>query len=805
MADEIDPNESARLVNEILENFRESSNTMSGFVKQRLQQRMVEAGKTTKSIEAMNKAINKSTDTLGKLGSGGVDLVKSLSNADAEFTTLNGIVGTVGSALSGLASAIPIFGSALESFGEAATAGVQLSIDKIQTAYNSFQTLSDSGLLGAGAFDDLRGRVEEANIPFAKYTQLLKNNSENLMFLGGSALHGGNTLTKSVEMFQKGAGRSMRLLGVDVDEFSDTMVDYQVLQRQLGMRQAMTTQELFKSTEDYVTELDAMAKLTGMSRQELQKEYDDKMRNARFNAYLQTLSKKEATAQLAMATMLEKVSPDLAKGYMDQAAGFLATEEAQKLMVSGFGDAAANAIANLKSAEDVPKAMKGFVDVAQTMTKDGGLIQSFALAMGDDGPFLQFYGLTKVAALNQEKMVELMPDVIKTIEDQKDKNNEANKTTSDLTESVEKLQTATSKLELAFTESDGMISVINTTTGVMAKLAEKILEIVSDGEETAPKRNERGAARAARQRRAAETAAVVEEQKEYDALKAEYDALKKTGKGAGRANANTETAKRLRTLKSEMSELEDIMDEKKRAASGRKSFGEALSSAFDGGGATAPRNNRMSRNRNRNRRSTPAEVEIASTAEPITIPITPPESLEDKVESGERLSRAERRKLSRFRHMTEDGEYISGSSMPKADVARLVDKRENDKVLARMYGQMYEQGQITADRRDSLLEELKQGMDGMAKAAQADKDARRQEAWDAMTPEQQRAANKAGMAFGNEYGSPVNQPDAKGPDLTALTEPLAAIAKNTADTLEESKRTNRTLQNQVNSNNAHGK
>ena len=362
----------------------------------------------------LGKAMVLGTKATKDLTSGFKNSAKALGTSTGSFGDLTGAVtGTIG-AITGLLGAIPVVGKAFKFLGDAAAETAEFAIGQVQANYNSFKELAKAGTIGADGVMGMANQFKEAGLPLQTYTKLLTKNSEALAYFSGSALKGGKDFSKLIGNMDEKTKTYMRNLGYGVDEIAESAIEWQVLQRQRGIRQQLTDMELTKGTAAYVSELDALAKLTGQNVDALKKQRDEVRSDSRFRAQLMRLNAsgnhKGANAMELFAATMMKAAPEIGQGFRDITSGAINTEAAQKLARSGILDTARAVQKGLQSGQiDASEGMRMMRDAAQESSKVGGAMHGLAgFIENGSGPFLDLAKTATFGNMAIERMTELV-------------------------------------------------------------------------------------------------------------------------------------------------------------------------------------------------------------------------------------------------------------------------------------------------------------------------------------------------------------------------------------------------------------
>jgi hypothetical protein len=172
--------------------------------------------------------------------------------------------------------------------------------------------------------------------------------------MSGIAGDGAKVFSEAVGKLTQGNDDSLRMLGMNAEQIGETVGAFASQQTRLGRSQSMTADQLALGAKEYAMELDQLQKVTGMSRDAIQKQQDSALSESRFRANYEDLMSqgkvKEAKALMALQTSMSGYSKELGQGTRDLVSGAANTEAAKQLMNQTNG-AAQDIIARVKSGE----------------------------------------------------------------------------------------------------------------------------------------------------------------------------------------------------------------------------------------------------------------------------------------------------------------------------------------------------------------------------------------------------------------------------------------------------------------------
>jgi hypothetical protein len=216
-----------------------------------------------------------------------------VGSALADLTT--GVMGTAGNlvnfgaaAMGGTAKVSDFFAAFKDLPIVGTVASLFSGLVKLQEeALVSFQQLSSSGVDLGGSLTQLRMNAFAAGLNLQEYTKILKENSDTLVQMGGSASLGAKNFNGiSKAMRDSGLTQQLLHLGFTAEEANNTILQYAKTTGGIS-KQALTDQAgLAASSARYGKELDFLARLTGESREALQKKLEEEAMEANWQAFL---------------------------------------------------------------------------------------------------------------------------------------------------------------------------------------------------------------------------------------------------------------------------------------------------------------------------------------------------------------------------------------------------------------------------------------------------------------------------------------------------------------------------------------
>lgn len=371
----------------------------------RLGQATVETRMALIDMAAGTKGITASlTKGFSSLGTSAMDLSKQLYNGQTGLSVFNNSIGAVSDALGDLVGLIPYVGPLFKGLIKGAgdyTKAVNLHADQL---YKSYQEMSQIGATTAGGVSDLYDNLKRMNYSstteMGVFTSLVRENSLTLSNFGKTVGSGLTEIAKVSEAIQDGGvGRQFLLMGMSVDDINRGIIGFTKMQMLTGGRQKMTTDELISASENYIKEIDLLAKITGKDRASQEKSRESAMAEERYAALTYELQQRAnmgdeaAKAQLItnerIQQQLEKDAPGLRKGFLNILSGTINTPEA-KQMALAMPRAAAVAQKKFFTQAEYEEAVRE--DLTRNLKGTGDQIVGAGVALGQIGAYGPTFG-----------------------------------------------------------------------------------------------------------------------------------------------------------------------------------------------------------------------------------------------------------------------------------------------------------------------------------------------------------------------------------------------------------------------------
>jgi hypothetical protein len=311
------------------------------------------------AMQGLDEATKKSTtglDAFGKeaaaqskqLARGLGDFAKNVGKGDTSFKSLNSVVDIAANAMAGLARSIPFAGEGLAAGIKATAEASKFMLEQMDTTTKAFNDLGKVGALTSDGMKGLQRQFINSGLGLQTFQKQVGDNAIALARFRGMTGDGAEAFAEIAGKLTRGGDDSLRKLGMSAEQIGESVGAFVTQQTRLGRAQTMSNRDLADGTKRYAVELDALQKVTGMSREAIQKQQDAALSESRFRASIHSLNEQQQKDLLGLQTVMNSFGSELGQGTRDLVSGAANTEAARKLMVD-TGGAAQDIISRLQS------------------------------------------------------------------------------------------------------------------------------------------------------------------------------------------------------------------------------------------------------------------------------------------------------------------------------------------------------------------------------------------------------------------------------------------------------------------------
>lgn len=389
-----------------------------GYVTSDTKDRLTEFGRSVDSVrranekysDSMSKELQKLSQNFGSAQEG----IEQYS--DTIYKAAKSIPGVLDEVMRGLNDRYKKLSDDIKSKVETNFNFVKRSFRLTDDLYKAYNELSRAGVTGgkdfatgmSGVLDQLQAFGYQVDgIGAAKLKALTASFGDTMQMMSGSLMNGSAALGEySTELRQnEELIKGLNNLGINFDEANLYLSGYMRTQVRYGLQEQKSREEIIRQSAAYAKELDSLAKLAGITREQYETAREELESEEAFRAYkeLETmkiveLRKKSTqkgdvydieaqrmedllTAQANAALALSKKSPALAKGYVDTITGRISEEYGSfQLATGGRG----LEIASLKTKDAI---LQGVAEALTTTVKSKEYL-TLAQRGGGVGEFL---------------------------------------------------------------------------------------------------------------------------------------------------------------------------------------------------------------------------------------------------------------------------------------------------------------------------------------------------------------------------------------------------------------------------------
>lgn len=433
--------------------------------------------------KAAKELHDKQLNAVNKLASSVGSLASSFSRGEGSFDSLTVATKMVTTGLGNLASMIPIFGGALKGVIDATGETATFLIQMYEKMYSEYEKLSKVGMVTTTT--DFVNSMEKSKLTLSMTSQVLGKFSKELAYTGSRLA---NTEYSFNELAEGSVAtrRELQRLGVGAVEFNEIQIGYIDRLARSGQLEGRSRADLIRGTKEYALEIDKIAKLTGLSREEIQKERDARMRDARYRASIAGLDEKARKSIDGFLDQVKVLGPEMGQGLQDLiASGGVPTTEAGQAAMLALQQGGVNIqefVEGMRSgAIDQSKAMDMMINAAKNAAPQ---FKELASIIGTDSAvtkqFVDLINLANSGLLSREELEKkvkgLQQEALKGTDQQN----------ASLADTRQKLIDTQSKLESLALSSTKVTSAMDNLSGAINKVINKIISIFGGGVATTP-------------------------------------------------------------------------------------------------------------------------------------------------------------------------------------------------------------------------------------------------------------------------------------------------------------------------------
>ena len=351
---------------------------------QELQQAMADLtrqmqGLGTDTAVADNE-VTKFAKSVSSVGSAMAGAAGQVMKGGGAFASLNGAIDLATKALGSIVGAIPVIGGAAKEFAQGVGEAAKFVMNQLDDLAKNYNALGESGALAADGIDGVQRQFKQMGlVSLPTFTKVVNQSTVGLTALGGSVAEGAEQFSKLAGQLTTGdIGAEFVKLGMSFDGVGESAGKYISTFSRLGLTQGKTFEELKKSTQDYILEVDQIARITGATRKQQEEEQQKNLANAKFRAMIFEMQNNGQEKQAAqMEQFVNGLTGPAADAARASLAGIATTKEAVELDMVMNGAMTRN-IAALKSGTSATEALADMNKSALTGAKNYAGIMKYS-------------------------------------------------------------------------------------------------------------------------------------------------------------------------------------------------------------------------------------------------------------------------------------------------------------------------------------------------------------------------------------------------------------------------------------------
>jgi hypothetical protein len=274
----------------------------------------------------------------GKKGAAALNSsLDSLSTAATAAGTALALMVPGGILIKGLIAGITALSAAAFKYAQEAN----IMADQLHKGY---QGLAKAGGAAADGMSGLKRDAQKLGLAMTELDQmvsLVSENSKDFALFAGSVSEGRKRFADLGQAMTP-AREGLMNMGLSMQDINEGAAGYLRIQTITGRSQQMTTAQLARGATEYLKEQDALTKLTGQSRKEMETNRERALQNEQFQAKILELRNrgehKVVDSLMKMNDMYGAAGPQMQAAFHASVTGNLANEDARKANFASNGE-----------------------------------------------------------------------------------------------------------------------------------------------------------------------------------------------------------------------------------------------------------------------------------------------------------------------------------------------------------------------------------------------------------------------------------------------------------------------------------
>lgn len=326
-----------------------------GRVTAQTQQEIVDAQMKAKyGINNYTAVTRSAGEALGAVASAGISAGKAMLEGKKGASALNGSLDDLAKAATIAGTALTLLmpgGIIIKGVVAAFTAVTAATIGAVKAAnemsdklYKGYSGLAKSGGAAADGMTGVFNNAKKLGLSMNEldgFVSLINENSTDLAQFSGSVAAGRKRLADMGDAL-RGNRQGFLAMGLSMQDVSEGMANYMRVQARTGNVQERSARDSAAAAKEYIYQQDALAKITGISVKEQQKQREAALTEQMFLAQVRKLERegkfKEAKELQDLNILMNSMGDETGRAYRASVTGRLTDEAARKGLMSTNGE-----------------------------------------------------------------------------------------------------------------------------------------------------------------------------------------------------------------------------------------------------------------------------------------------------------------------------------------------------------------------------------------------------------------------------------------------------------------------------------
>ena len=285
--------------------------------------------------------LTKFSKSVSSVGSAMAGAAGQVMKGGGAFSSLNGAIDIATKALGGIVGAIPVIGGAAKEFAQGVGEAAKFVMNQLDDLAKNYNALGESGALAADGINGVQRQFKQMGLTsLPTFNKAISQNTQGMVALGGSMAQGAEEFSKIAgKMTEADVAGQFVKLGISIDGIGETTGKYVGALGRYGLTQGKTYEQLAASTQEYIKEVDAIARITGNTRKQQEEEQQKSQVNVSFRAKIaDMIDKGQIEEATKLKTYVEGLTGPMAEAARAYATGIPMTKD-QALANQLSGDA----------------------------------------------------------------------------------------------------------------------------------------------------------------------------------------------------------------------------------------------------------------------------------------------------------------------------------------------------------------------------------------------------------------------------------------------------------------------------------